>query len=503
MDFFQQKNIEFYDFLNDTFGIRKARNWSDISQNITKAKISATYKFFSRLYPLNVDYSEKMKSGSSNFRSLHYNRLNPNNIIDEVVRYTLYSDEIYVFHPIQNPSVTNQRINPIRNPKYWLHDFMNSLYFYIVLQKWVRLGIVKLVINPYHYDLLLRDELDAKAKKRVDSFISNPDFMQNAEREVLETLAENLVFDYKGMDVARIKESLVNMETPKFPESVADELAHLIFAKHNKINPLYDKLNIPLETGLLVSKGGGNLESILYVTELLNSNLYTTDKGNWFQICQLENVNYWTKVAHLYSKIEMPFLDNVDTSFVLNLREDDRLSGVRSELGKIYNTVNSIPASEMNEYKLKELNGRFMEELKKADAEWESVRRGWYYGDETFRRILVQRLKKLPGKRESYSGEPVRTHDEQEAENLLKRALAHFGVTLAQMQSRKYNDVEKCLIVWLIRRRTAVPNQWICQKLNMGRLDCFSRYPRLIEMNQDQQVLKKRKQLDEITRIRD
>ncbi len=139
----------------------------------------------------------------------------------------------------------------------------------------------------------------------------------------------------------------------------------------------------------------------------------------------------------------------------------------------------------------------------KDDSEWEEMRRGWYYGNETFRRFLVQRLRKLPGKRESCSGEPARKHDEQEAENLLKRALAHFGATLAQMQSRKYNDAEKCLIAWLIRRRTAVPNQWICQKLNMGRVDCFSRYPRLIEMNQDRQIIKKRKQIDEITRIRD
>ncbi len=139
----------------------------------------------------------------------------------------------------------------------------------------------------------------------------------------------------------------------------------------------------------------------------------------------------------------------------------------------------------------------------KDASEWEAVRRGWYYGNETFRRILAQRMERLPGKRESYSGEAARKHDEQEAEILLKRALEHFGVPLAQMQARKHIDAEKCLIAWLIRRRTAVPNQWICQKLIMGRVDCFSRYPRMIEMNQDRQIIKKRRQLDEITRIRD
>ncbi len=56
MEYFQNKNIELYDFLNENFGIRKTRNWNDISMNITKAKISATYKVFSKLFPMNIDY---------------------------------------------------------------------------------------------------------------------------------------------------------------------------------------------------------------------------------------------------------------------------------------------------------------------------------------------------------------------------------------------------------------------------------------------------------------
>ncbi len=139
----------------------------------------------------------------------------------------------------------------------------------------------------------------------------------------------------------------------------------------------------------------------------------------------------------------------------------------------------------------------------KSDSEWKQIQRGWYYGNPTFRRFLVRCLKQLPGKRESYSGEAAHKHDEHEAENLLKQALEHFGTTLTEIQARKHIDSEKCLIAWLIRRRTTVPNQWICQKLKMGRVDCFSRYPRLIETNQDRQIVKMRKQLDENTRIRD
>ena len=65
----------------------------------------------------------------------------------------------------------------------------------------------------------------------------------------------------------------------------------------------------------------------------------------------------------------------MDTSFALNLREDDRLSGVRIELKKIYSIVNSMSAEELEGQKLVELNEGFIEALKRADAEWNYIKK--------------------------------------------------------------------------------------------------------------------------------
>lgn len=376
MDFFQSKNIEFYSFLNENFKINNARKWSDISEQITKAKISATFKFFSKLFPKNIDYSIHLQKEDNIFRSIHFNNLNPNKIINEIVRYSIYSEEIVVFHPLQNPAITNQKLNPIKNPKLWLQNFMDSLYFYIVLQKWVKAGIVKLIVNPSDYNIELQEKLNNQAGRRIETLLNNPDFEKISQEEASENMAEMLAESCKGFSIERIKEMLVKLENPRFKEEEAEEFSKKIFSKLNQCNPLYEKLTVTRSQGsILASKGGGNLESILYISNQINGNIYTTDKSNWFQINQMGKMDFWTKVAHLYSQIDLPFLNNVDTSFALNLRQDGRLSGVRNELRNIYSSLNSIDSKEIDNKKMVELNEGFLEAVRKADAEWEFIKK--------------------------------------------------------------------------------------------------------------------------------
>ena len=72
MEYFRKKNIEFYEFLNDTFKINKSKNWEDIAANITKDKIKATYKFFSQLFPRNEDYQKLLSESKLNFKTIFY-----------------------------------------------------------------------------------------------------------------------------------------------------------------------------------------------------------------------------------------------------------------------------------------------------------------------------------------------------------------------------------------------------------------------------------------------
>jgi len=373
MDYFDEQNLKFYDFLNETFKINKEKKWDSISKNITKEKITMTYRYFSKLYPLRVNYTQELIKSNVDFSSIHYGTLKGSRIIDEVVRFSLYSDKIIVIHPLQNPSITNHSLSPTKNPKLWLPDFLEALYFYTVIQKWVRAGVVKLIVNPCDYDLQLRSEIFAKAEKRVLQLMRE----NYSEEETIVNLASQFAEIFVNKSRTEIVDSLITMNTPKFSASDAEMFADKIIEQMPLINPLYKSLNRDLKSSsnIIPTKGGGSLEAMLYISEKTGGNLYTPSEQNWNQIKDFGVNDFWVKTNKLYSDIPLPFLNNVDTNFALELRQENRLAGVRQELRKIYKELDSTTIDNFNPQKLRFIQEGFIEELNKAESEWRLIRR--------------------------------------------------------------------------------------------------------------------------------
>ncbi|MDQ8012967.1 MAG: hypothetical protein REI96_10995 [Flavobacterium nitrogenifigens] len=378
MDYFDEQNSKFYDFLNETFKINKERNWDNIAKQITKEKIVRTYRYFSKLYPINFNYTDELIKCNTDFTNIHYSTLKGSKIIDEVVRFSLYSDKILVFHPLQNPSVTSHAYNPTKNPKLWLPDFLESLYFYTVLQKWVRAGIVKLIINPCEYNLKLRDEIDSLTEKRfseaVKEGLAKDKIFQD---EIQQDLAAQFANIFHNKNRAQIIENLLVIEQPSFSIQEAEDFADKIIEIMPKSNPLYKKLSADLKGRSMVNptKGGGSLDSLLYIADKTGGNLYTPSETNWNIIKNFGVNDFWVKTNKLYSDIPLTFLNNVDTNFALELKKENRLAGVRQELKKIYKELDSTTVDNFNPQKLKFIQEGFMEEINKAESEWKLIRK--------------------------------------------------------------------------------------------------------------------------------
>ena len=77
----------------------------------------------------------------------------------------------------------------------------------------------------------------------------------------------------------------------------------------------------------------------------------------------------------MYSKIPLTFLNNVDTAFALKIRQDGRLEGVRQELKKIYGELSKTDITELDEQKIRFIQEGFTEEIKKAESEWNLIKK--------------------------------------------------------------------------------------------------------------------------------
>ncbi len=108
-----------------------------------------------------------------------------------------------------------------------------------------------------------------------------------------------------------------------------------------------------------------------------------------------------------------------------------------------------------------------------TDASLKELRRGWYLGEETFAKKVLDALSGIAGpkrKKGSVAGEAARAHDQNEAERIAIAALLEMGLPLepCDLEGKGRWVEEKTLIAVLIRKRTGVKNRWVAERLAMG-----------------------------------
>jgi putative transposase len=101
-----------------------------------------------------------------------------------------------------------------------------------------------------------------------------------------------------------------------------------------------------------------------------------------------------------------------------------------------------------------------------------TLRRGWYYGTETFREWLLEQaegvLKERSQKRKNYHGDELKAHDLSAAQMLLEAGLREAELEEADLPRLRKRDPRKVMIAARIYEDTAVPLGWIAKRLFMG-----------------------------------
>jgi putative transposase len=119
----------------------------------------------------------------------------------------------------------------------------------------------------------------------------------------------------------------------------------------------------------------------------------------------------------------------------------------------------------------------------KVDEAWNKIRRGWCFGDDTFRKSMLERLDGSLGsvRRDSVSGAEVALHDEAEAERLVCLGMSALNLEEDDLSRMIKGAPSKYAIAWLVRKHTSVRTRWIKDRLLMGSATNFSDYLRRIE----------------------
>lgn len=108
-----------------------------------------------------------------------------------------------------------------------------------------------------------------------------------------------------------------------------------------------------------------------------------------------------------------------------------------------------------------------------------TLRRGWYFGEQAFRELLLGKSKQNAGTRSkssNYHGAEIKAHDENRAELIIKSGLKQFDLRASDLPSLPKSDDRKALIALAVKSETTVALNWLSERLSMGVASGVSRY---------------------------
>lgn len=111
-----------------------------------------------------------------------------------------------------------------------------------------------------------------------------------------------------------------------------------------------------------------------------------------------------------------------------------------------------------------------------------SLRRGWYWGSDVFKEMMLLRLDALAADRHKHgsqlptghsytSGEQHKDHNVQQAEAIIEDAVTHFGLSGGDAEifaKLPHGDLSAVAVAWTICGCTTLPQSWIAKRLALG-----------------------------------
>jgi hypothetical protein len=89
-----------------------------------------------------------MPAPHSGLRGLYLGDIERDLILKTLIRFSLYTDQLFVVNPVHNPWVLRAEYNPIDNPDQFKADTIRVLYFLFQIAPWIESGIVQLILDP-------------------------------------------------------------------------------------------------------------------------------------------------------------------------------------------------------------------------------------------------------------------------------------------------------------------------------------------------------------------
>ena len=333
---------------------------------MTDAQIREFYGFIAKLWPIDTDLQHTLPQPDSTLRALYLGENEPEAMLQNVFRFSLYADQIILVNPFENPNLVAEEFNPLYRPGEWKLQTIRLVYHLMLLAPWIEAGLVVLIPDPGDFNRKLRVETWDLAKTRLEGVKPGP---EDIDGSIMKQRTRDTFLLAPRSYLERItRESTPGISDSKV-QKVLDDMERLRASDPFLPNTTLDR--IPAQ--MIVTRMGANLEMGMHICRTTGAFPYTNVRFRWNEILGQtekldETAQVWSPLTNAFQKLPFKFLDKVDSKFACSIRQEGRLEGFRSYMRKLWKTV----GGELDPAKSESLARDFRDELSQAFSEAQS-----------------------------------------------------------------------------------------------------------------------------------
>jgi hypothetical protein len=363
------KNLALIDAVYGIFDLQ--RPWAKVKSSISNAQIREFYEFVAALWPPSTKLLEMFPASDSNLRALYLGEYEPELMVQNVLRFSLYTDQIVLINPFENPNIMAEEYNPIAHPGDWTLDTLRMIFHLMMMGPWVEKGYVIFVPNPGDFDTGLREKTWSLAEERLKDIHHTQEevddsFMKEKMRRTFLTAPR----DYVERTIRKIHPQISDEKIREVADYWEDEREKDPFLTGETI----DKMS----SQIITTRTGANLEMGMYICQAMGAFPYTNMKFRWNEILGARKqfdptMEVWSPLTNAFQQLKFKFLDKVDPKFAYSIRQDGRLEGFRAFLRKIWQAVDGQPDPSKVPSLARDFTDELTQSYNEANAEWGKI----------------------------------------------------------------------------------------------------------------------------------
>jgi len=359
-----------------SFGITGKSDGLKIEKEIRATDVSAFLtEYTARIRPIGLSSAKTFPTPSpTHLRTFLWSRPMADAVLNDVVRLSLYSDEIVIvdpfsYHTTNNPGFRPAPLGPFVRPELWTQEFANQALMVCALEGWIEHRLAILIPEPKNFvkgvPSFMEMAKQAIAEGRL-STVPGPDFLQ----DVLEAAALNAVQD----------DEVPHLVADILPPLSLDDLQTIIdsLKAYRRANPTrYAPPLRGIEGQVSGMASGQNLFEAAWIADQLGGYVVprlAKDRTSFRRFSRGDSAkDSIDALGAAFAAAPLPMLNNVSLSDALDLRRSGRLASFRSFLQEVWTTTSDpdmdTKTVERERHLIDALNARYGE----AKDEWRGI----------------------------------------------------------------------------------------------------------------------------------